>query len=306
MLNWTINDVLHRGIFMLHKILPILALLTATLFGDSIPRATGPQPGSQLIGEPFSQQLCFDNNGTATGYEPQFEIVTPAGIKLTAASFYGNPTISHQETCMANERNVSNPLIGQPSVLSSIDGNESYYILDFPIGSFSTQWPQQCMDLTFELESSGDHVQVGNPLDIKTVGVFSLGETAVDDGNYTYGSEHDLTVIPNVYTIEKGNSATEGERATGSKYPITATIRVDIAKDENLTNIEIVDELDGGMQFIAMSANAGCTETQLPSTTSPGGTLILDCGAKTGVLGPDLNITYTCQVPPRCSTLSKA
>jgi len=282
---------------MLYKILPILALLTATLFGDSIPRVTGPQPGTQLIGESFSQQLCFDNNGTATGYEPQFELVTPAGIKLTAATFYGNPTILHQETCTATDCNVSNPLIGQPSSLSPVDGNESYYVLDFPIGSFATEWPQQCMDLTFELESSGDHVQPGNPLDIKTVGVFSLGETAVDDGNYTYGPEHTLTVDPNVYTIEKGNSATEGERATGSKYPITATITVDIAKDENVTNLQVVDDLDGGMQFIGITSNAGCAERQLPSTTSPGGTLELDCGAKTGILGSDLTITYTYYIP---------
>ncbi len=283
---------------MLHKILPILALLTATLFGDSIPRASGDQPGTQLIGEEFSQQLCFENDGNATGYEPQFELVTPAGIKLTAATFYGNPTISHQETCTAAECNVTNPLIGQQNPLfSPIDGNESYYVLDFPIGSFSTEWPKQCMDLTFALENSGDHVQVGNPLDIKTVAVFSLGETPVDDGNYAYGLEHDLTVIPNVYTIEKGNSATEGERATGSKYPITATIIVDIAKDENVTNLQVVDDLDGGMQFIGIISNAGCTETQLPLTTSPGGTLELDCGAQTGVLGPDLTITYTYYIP---------
>ena len=281
----------------LYKILPILLLITATLFGDSIPRATAPQPASQLIGETFSQQLCFDNNGTQAGFEPQFEIVTPVGIKLNTATFGGNPTISHQETCMTNDCNVSNPIIGQPSVLSPIDGNESYYILDFPIGSFSTQWPEQCMDLTFELESSGNHVQVGNPLDIKTVGVFSLGETPVDDGNYTYGPELDLTVIPNVYTIKKSNSATEGERATGEKYPITATIVVDIAKDENLTNLQVVDDLDGGMQFLSLISDGGCTQSQLPSTTSPGGTLNLDCNDTTGVLGSDINITYTYYIP---------
>jgi hypothetical protein len=155
------------------------------------------------------------------------------------------------------------------------------------------------MDLTFELESSGDHVQLGNPLDIKTVGVFSLGETPVDDGNYTYGPEHDLTVIPNVYTIEKRNSATEGERATGEKYPILATIVVDIAKDENLTNLQILDALDGGMQFVSLTNDGGCTQSIiLPSTTTPGGTLNLDCNASiTGVLGPDITIAYTYYIP---------
>jgi len=282
---------------MLYKLVLLLVLISSTLFGGSVPRVTGDQPGSKLIGETFSQSLCFDNNGTATGFEPQFEIVTPVGIKLTEAAFYGNPTISHQETCMATDCNVSNPIIGQPSFFSPIDGNESYYILDFPIGSFSTEWPEQCMDLTFELESSGDHVQPGNPLDIKTVGVFSLGETPLDDGNYTYGTEHDLTVIPNVYTIEKSNNAPEGERATGKKYPIRATITVDIAKDENLTNLQVVDDLDIGMQFTQMINNAGCSETQLPSTISPGGTLELDCSSVTGVLGPDLNITYEYYIP---------
>jgi len=269
-----------------------------SLFANSIPKVTGDQPGTQLIGETFSQQLCFENNGTATGYEPQLELVTPAGIKLTAATFYGSSTISHQETCMATDCNVTNPFIGQQNLLfSPIDGNESYYVLDFPIGSFSTQWPRQCMDLTFQLENSGDHVQPGNPLDIKTVAVFSLGETAVDDGNYTYGPEHNLTVIPNVYTIKKQNDATEAERATGPKYPIRATITVDIAKDENLTNLQLVDDLDGGMQFKSLLSDANCTHSSLPSTTSPGGTLDLDCGAIKGVLGPDLTIIYEYYIP---------
>lgn len=285
---------------MLYKILPALVLITATLFADSIPIASGDQPGSQLVGETFSQELCFDNAGDAVGYEPQFEIVTSAGTTLSSATFYGNPTITHSETCMSNECNVSNPLIaGQNSPLSPIDANESYYILDFPIGSFPTDLPRQCMDLTFKIDNIGTDIQIGTDKIIKTLPLFVHGETPVDDGNFTYGSEYDLTVTPNVYTIEKENSANEGERATGSSHPIRATINVDVADGETIEDLNIIDTLSGGMQFITMINDGGCTNTPpvLPDPSIPGGTLSLDCGNYTGSLGNDINIIYEYFIP---------
>jgi len=286
---------------MLHKILPILVLVTATLFGDSIPTALGDQPGSQLIGETFSQELCFDNTGDATGYEPQFEVVTPAGITLTSATFYTHPTITHSETCMSNECNVTNPLIaGQNSPLSPLDANESYYILDFPIGSFPITLPQQCMDLSFKIENSGPNVQIGHEETIVVKPLFVHGETAVDDGNFTYGSNHDLKVIPNVYTIEKENNANEGERATGSSHPIRATIKVDVADGETVENLHVVDTLSGGMQFVSLDPIVGCTDSApgLPSTSVPGGTLDITCDDNvTGILGTDIIITYEYYIP---------
>jgi len=288
---------------MLYRILPIWVLVSATLFGTPLPTATGDQPGSKLAGESFSQQLCFSNTGSSTGYEPQFEIVTPAGIKLTSATFYGSPTIIHSETCYLNECNVTNPLIsGQNSPLSPLDANESYYIVDFPIGSFPTALPEQCIDLTFTIENSGADIQIGQEKTIETQPLFALGETAMDDGNFTYGTTHDLRVIPNIYTLSKVNTGDEGECATGdSRHPITVTIAVDIAAGETVENLQIEDTLSGGMQFKTLTSDGGCTNTPPvePSTSVPGGTLSLDCGNVTGVVGTDRTITYEYFIPEK-------
>jgi uncharacterized repeat protein (TIGR01451 family)/fimbrial isopeptide formation D2 family protein len=269
------------------KILIPIVVLGAVLWSAPIPTVSGDQPGSQLAGEAFSQELCIENTGTTTGYSPQFELITPPGILLQQAEFQTLNTLVHTETCLAAECNVTNPVTSQ---VRKIDNNETFYVLQFPIGSFPSTLPKQCIDVTYQLDQIGQDVQLGTLLDISVEPLFALGETAVNDGNYTYGSSSLFHVDPNVMRLKKYNNAREGKRATGPSYPIIATLEVDIAKDETVDALTVTDTLDPGMHFVSVQDDAGCTATT--PTSSPGGTLIFDCGNVTGIVGIDKKITY--------------
>ncbi|MCK5787971.1 MAG: isopeptide-forming domain-containing fimbrial protein, partial [Chlamydiia bacterium] len=283
---------------MLHKILPILVLITATLFGDPIPTASvNDQPGTQLVGETFSQELCFDNTGNQTGFEPQFEVVTPPGITITGASFYGSSTLIHSETCATDDCNVTNPHIPTNySPVSPLDANQSFYVLDYPVGSFTTELPKLCMDVDFAIDNVGSNITLGVEENISVSPIFVHGDTA-SGGTPIYGSSFDVMVIPNVYTIEKDNSSPEGERATGPSHPITVTLLIDIAHNETVDNLIVTDVLSGGMQFVSVTNAGVCTATTTPSTSTPGGNLIFDCGSYTGALNNDITITYEYYIP---------
>jgi len=273
---------------MFHKIIFIFTVVSVSLFAVAVPSASPTQPGSQLTGENFSQELCIADSGNATGYDPQFEIVTPAGIVLNSADFKGFNLVKHTQSCGSNECNVTNPVTNQ---VRQIDGNETFYVLEYPIGSFPTTLPEQCVDISFALETSGTHVQLGTPLDIKATPIFALGETAVDDGTSIYGTTSTLTVDPNVFILKKSNNAQEAERATGPSYPIEATLHLDIAAGETIDHVVISDMLDPGMHFVSLDADGGCT-VSLPAS-SPGGSLLFDCGTLTGVANVDKTIKYT-------------
>ena len=269
----------------------ILAVLTTLVAAAPIPTGSGASPGSQLIGESFSQSLCFENTGDATGYQPQFEIVTPPGIALTSATFHGAGGVIFAAPCASAQCDVANPSTG---VVRTIDGNETFYVVGYPIGSVVPSLPKACMDLTFSLESTAQgHVQLGTALDIDVVPLFSLGETPEDDGNYTYGTPLTLTVDPNVFILKKHNDAREGERATGPSWPIHATIDLDVANSETVKNVKIVDVLDPAMRFVSLDSAPGCSVVGSLPTSGPGGQFELDCGDVTGGIGIDKSIVYT-------------
>jgi len=277
---------------MLHKIIFLFIFVSVSLFSASLPTISADQPGSQLIGQTFTQEFCFSNAGTTTGYNPQYEVVTPAGITLNTADFQGVSTVKQQETCHAMHCDMTNNSTG---VIVALEENQTFYVLEYPIGSVPPSLPEQCMSAKFDLEStSGGNVQLGTDLHIETRALFALGETAVDDGNYTYGSPKTLTVSPNVLILEKSNNATESEKATGPSYPIKATIKLDISNGETVDDVNLTDTLDPGMHFISLDSDGGCNASApvLPSTAAPGGTLILYCGAITGTTALERTVVY--------------
>ena len=51
----------------------VLSLSTAAAHAQPAAVASGASPGNQLINEPFTAQVCFDNGGSSTGFQPVFE-----------------------------------------------------------------------------------------------------------------------------------------------------------------------------------------------------------------------------------------
>ncbi len=248
---------------MLNRLLVTLILFTTSLLAAPIPALTATQPGQQLIGESFLQDLCMNNSGDATGYQPQFEVITPQGITMGSSfSYLGNTfSIKKSFTCNTSKCDVSNDDTG---VISSLDENQSFYVIDFPLGSFPTSMATQCVSVNFTLDTNNVILPIAVPTDMKVTPLFSLGATPSDDGTSIYAPEVDLSVIPNVFTITKTIASIEGETAIGENFPHDITLEVNVANAQTVDNIVIKDILPPQMHFKSMKNSDGCSVDNLP------------------------------------------
>ena len=267
---------------MINKILPVLLMLTATLLAAPVPSATGTAPEKQMMGEAFSiDDVCFSNTGDATGYAPRYEMVTPKGVIFESASFNGGTKSQQVLSCAIDsptECNATNPDTGKNITLQP---GEALWIVSYPLGSFPTDMPKQCMTFNFRLGNTPD-VTLNVPEDIEVTPYFALGDTAEDDGNFIYPSPDEplkLEVIPVVFKITKTFNAPEGETVTGRHFAKTFTLGLNIARDENVTNVVVEDDLPAQLQYISPidSLPAGCSIDSEPDTSTPGGTLAFTC-----------------------------
>lgn len=263
-----------------------------------VPTATVTSPLSEFIGEPFSTQACFDNTGDATGFQPIFELVTPAGVTFDSATYLGGPvSVSSAQICTNTSGcTFINPDTNTPVTVA--DG-ATFRVLRFPLGSFTTAQPAQCMDLSFTLGNSPT-VQLGVPENLTVTPAFSLGSNALDDPATDppiFGTPQPIVVNPSVIKHTKNIAAPDDETATGPNYPRTVTLTVDVATGETVSGVTVTDALPAQFQFIAVTGSAGCTPTATPSTSTPGGTLTLNCGSITGVASVERTITYTFYIP---------
>ena len=266
--------------YVLNHFLFTLILFTSSLLAAPIPTLSATQPGQELIGESFSQTLCMDNSGDATGYQPQFEIITPQGITMGSNFSYLGDTFSVKKsfTCNSAKCDVTNDDTG---IISSLDENQSFYVINLPLGSVPTSMQSQCIDVSFTLDTDNTILPIAVPTDIKITPLFSLGATAVDDGSSIYGVQEPLTVIPNVFTITKTIAAVEGETAIGENFPHDITLAINVANGQTVNNIVIKDVLPPEMHFKSMKNSDGCSVNNLPdfNTTQ---LLQLTCNSITG------------------------
>jgi len=256
------------------------------------------------MGEGFTSQLCMSNTGDATGYQPGYEVIIPDGVTLDSATYIGTDVRNEFiETCTftlpgQTECNATNPYTDQNITL---DENQSLYLLAYPLGSFPTDMPSQCIDLGLTLGSSPD-VTVNVPLEIKSTALFYLGTDPLDNPQVDppiYDTQKTQEVIPVIFRLFKNFNATEGETVSGENFPNTVTLSVDIANGETVENVTVSDDLPGELQYLSMVDNDGCTVLSEPSTTVPGGILSLDCSDITGATGLDKNIVFSFYVPER-------
>lgn len=290
---------------MINKILPVLLMLTATLLAAPVPSATGTAPEKQMMGEAFSiDDICFSNTGDATGYAPRYEMVTPKGVIFKSASFNGGTKSQQVLSCAIDsptECNATNPDTGKNITLQP---GEALWIVSYPLGSFPTDMPKQCMTFNFRLGNTPD-VTLNVPENIEVTPYFALGDTAEDDGNFIYPNPDEplkLEVIPVVFKITKTFNAHEGETVTGRHFAKTFTLGLNIARDENVTNVVVEDDLPAQLQYISPIDNlpAGCSIDSEPDSSTPGGTLAFTCTNLRGTSSDDVvehNITVHFFVP---------
>jgi len=278
----------------------LLLAIGRAAWAAPVATATVTTPLSEFIGEPFTTRACLGNTGDATGFQPIFELVTPAGVTFTSATYLTGPvSVSAPQTCSTPTGcTFSNP---DTNTLATVANGETFRVLRYPLGSFTTDQPAQCMDLNFSLGNS-PNVQLGVDKNLKLTPAFSLGADPLDNPATDppiFGTPQTIEINPTVIKHQKTIAGIDSgnETATGPNYPRTVTLTVDVATGETVDPVTVTDALPTQFQFIAVTNNAGCTPTATPSTTTPGGTLSLNCGSITGAAGVDKTISFTFYIP---------
>jgi fimbrial isopeptide formation D2 family protein/uncharacterized repeat protein (TIGR01451 family) len=293
---------------MLIRSLFLLPLVVTVILAAPIPSISGNDPGVEMIGEAFSTQVCFENRGTLTGFEPGIEVVTPSGVEI-ATVLFSDANLSVETTtvgrCLAADTppcSYINPDNGHER--TNVDENETFYSIRVPLGSVTTEMPQQCVTIKFTLGSSAE-VTLGVAEHITLQPWFNLGADAQDNpvtDPPVAGSEMELNVVPSVFKVSKNIAATEGETATGKNFPHRVSIDVDIAKDEKVTGLIIQDRLPLEMKYMSGTIHtSGCAPATLLSEPNFSTTQLLkiDCSDEiTGHSGAqDVVVSFDIYIP---------
>ncbi|MBN1855740.1 MAG: DUF11 domain-containing protein [Dehalococcoidia bacterium] len=271
---------------------------TVMAASEPIPSATPSAPAEVFLNEGFTLTVSFDNiaTGDNTGFGPIVEVLVPPAIDVLSdsASYLGADVNVIDMGLFGTSGELINPLTNL-----TVSGTEGFrlLIIEYPLGSFTTQQPAAAVTLDCELNSLA---VLGTPLTIATNPMFRYGADAEDNPTSdppTIGSTATVDVTPTVMRLTKKHDAHESETATGPNYPVTYTLTVDIATDANIDNLIVTDEIPDNMQFIDVVADAGGSVSE-PSTTTPGGTLEVHLGDVTGTgADDDVVIKYRAYAP---------
>ena len=257
-----------------------------------IPVATVTAPNSSFINETFNFQVSFKDGGDVTGYGPYIELITPSGVTLNPSSvtYLGSKVTVTDKGIFPASGTLIDALTGL--TVTGTPGSH-LWIIQYPLGSFTTQEPEAVLNLTATVDGNAT---LGLPLNITAYPVFRYGATPTGTTPLR-GVSSTTPVTPTVIKLTKTSDAHEQETATGSNYPVTYTLTVDVANGQTVNNVTLIDDIPGNLQFVKVVDPAGGTVIQQPSTTTPGGKLIINFGSITGVLGSDRVVKYTVFAP---------
>ena len=257
-----------------------------------IPVATVTAPNSTFINETFNFQVSSKNGGDVTGYGPYIQLITPAGVTLnpSTVTYLGSSVTVTDNGIFPSSGTLIDVLTGL--TVTGTPGSH-LWIIQYPLGSFTTQEPEAVLNITASLAGNAT---LGVPLNITAYPVFRYGATPTGITPLR-GVSSTAPVTPTVIKLTKTSDAHEQETATGSNYPVTYTLTVDVANGQTVNNVTLVDNIPGNLQFVQIVDPAGGTVIQQPSTMNPGGKLLINFGSITGVLGSDRVVKYTVFAP---------
>ncbi len=280
-------------------------------------------PTDVFLGEDFTFQVSFDNNGADPGYGPFVDLVFPVtgadgddGIDFVGATYLGADVESVTQTFPDDGGGtgcVDHPwLRDNTGAYVQVCGTagDKLVSLKLPFGSFVPEQPPVNLDIQAHLSNLAD---LSTPLSVKYRGGYMYGETPLDDwccGDTPYATPNDPdsstwpddSVSPIVMTAEKlftGHDNVSPEIPTGETHAERYVIDIDIATGETMNSLQVVDDLPDAVQYISyMVTGATVTsENSLPSTSTPGGTFDITLGSVTGVDGNDVSVEIYYFVP---------
>ena len=296
-----------------------LERLEDRLLFSGVPLANAVVPAEEFINQSFGFSVNFHNGGTSAGFGPFIDVVLPAGINITAASYEAAgvtaQTVAFWDAGQSRWETLANgsgtavtthplnsaiSLVPDPFGMGAGDQGARLVTLQLPFGSFVPTQPTATINFTATVDEPD--AQVGENLAIKTRGGFMFGNDALNDPSSDpplLQAAQTTTTTPTVIQLTKSHDALEGETAAGPNYPVTYALTLDIANlktvgiaGESANQVVFSDVLPSGFTLdtsfgaggILVGGSSGAT---LVSSNITGNTISVVFDAATGTLAGD-------------------
>lgn len=258
-----------------------------------IPSSTLSIPSDIFINEEFTATITFQNTGTEIGFLPTQDLFVPAEIDvpdLTPQAIWddsetrwedlsGNPITTYP---LNPDLDIS--FVPLPNGLA--DG-EKLYSISLNYSSYGPTQPALNTSITMTASESLGAV-LNTPYTIRSRGLFVLGKDAqenpITDPVFYQDPTDSVIATPVKAAITKSVILPyESPIASGPNYPVTYTLELHVAPNQQIEDTTISDILDTGLRYIdgtitfdpslpTLSFNSGTTpalgEYVLPTTTT--------------------------------------
>ena len=264
-----------------------------------------------FINESFNFQMVFKNLGDATGFQPYIQLIAPKELTHFTVS-YSNRKIVPIKVGIFNESTYDNTTglytLRDPFTKKEVHGpaNSTFYILQYPLGSFTVDAPDAVLNIT----SGIGVLKIGKLLNFTVTPVFRYGNSPIDDPvNYPpiYGETVTGWVNPVVVKIDKSSSLNEHETATGSNFPFSYSVNINIANGAKIENITITDVIPSDVMYLGSPVlydskgrviDSGLYTIEEPAGNKTGGKLILKLKEAVGDLSTtSITLKYKAYAP---------
>ena len=282
-----------------------------TLKGENGNNMSFNNPADVFINESFNFQMVFKNLGDATGFQPYIQLIAPDELTHFTVS-YSNRKIVPIKVGIFNESTYDNTTglytLRDPFTKKEVHGpaNSTFYILQYPLGSFTVDAPDAVLNIT----SGIGVLEIGKLLNFTVTPVFRYGNSPIDDPvNYPpiYGETVTGWVNPVVVKIDKSSSLNEHETATGSNFPFSYFVNINIANGAKIENITITDVIPSDVMYLGSPVlydskgrviDSGLYTIEEPAGNKTGGKLILKLKEAVGDLSTtSITLRYKAYAP---------
>ena len=282
-----------------------------TLKGENGNNMSFNNPADVFINESFNFQMVFKNLGDATGFQPYIQLIAPDELTHFTVS-YSNRKIVPIKVGVFNESTYDNTTglytLRDPFTKKEVHGpaNSTFYILQYPLGSFTVDAPDAVLNIT----SGIGVLEIGKLLNFTVTPVFRYGNSPIDDPvNYPpiYGETVTGWVNPVVVKIDKSSSLNEHETATGSNFPFSYFVNINIANGAKIENITITDVIPSDVMYLGSPVlydskgrviDSGLYTIEEPAGNKTGGKLILKLKEAVGDLSTtSITLRYKAYAP---------
>ena len=282
-----------------------------TLKGENGNNMSFNNPADVFINESFNFQMVFKNLGDSTGFQPYIQLIAPDELTHFTVS-YSNRKIVPIKVGVFNESTYDNTTglytLRDPFTKKEVHGpaNSTFYILQYPLGSFTVDAPDAVLNIT----SGIGVLEIGKLLNFTVTPVFRYGNSPIDDPvNYPpiYGETVTGWVNPVVVKIDKSSSLNEHETATGSNFPFSYSVNINIANGAKIENITITDVIPSDVMYLGSPVlydskgrviDSGLYTIEEPAGNKTGGKLILKLKEAVGDLSTtSITLKYKAYAP---------